>query len=61
MPNYVVNDTQLTVYLIFTLLSILISALFYCAYQHCLGLSQKDHQTFTKFYIEVARTNPQSG
>lgn len=39
MPNYEVNDTQLIIYLVFTILSIMISALFYCIYQHYFDLA----------------------
>ena len=36
MEKYLVEDSQLTIYLVFTLLSLVVSLVVYCSYQHCM-------------------------
>lgn len=51
--DYPVDNHQLTIYLVFTCLSIVASLIVYFAYQHCLGLAEKDHQEYLQFFIDV--------
>jgi hypothetical protein len=50
MATHPVEEPQLTLYLVFTLLSIAISTVTYCLYQHGLDLADQDHARYIKFY-----------
>ena len=54
MSNYPIDDTQLAIYLTFTLLSIVVSTCFYCVYQHFNTLAEEDFSRLTNFYVSVA-------
>lgn len=60
MSQFEVNSTQLVVYLVFTLLSIVVSISFYCAYQHCFDLSEKDYRQYTAFYMNLGRRSEET-
>lgn len=42
MSDFPVDDTQIVIYLTFTFLSIAISIIVFCVYQHGLNLSEGD-------------------
>jgi len=54
MPKYPIDDTELTIYLIFTLLSIVVSICVYFIYQHFNTLAEDDFCRVTNFYVSVA-------
>lgn len=51
--EFYVDDGQLTIYLVFTFLSILVSLVGYCIYQHTGKMATRDYHRYLKFYIEV--------
>lgn len=55
MAAYPVSDTQVAVYLSFTFLSILVSIMVYCLYQHGFNLAGTDIRSYTSFYISITR------
>jgi hypothetical protein len=54
MGDYSVNEGQLALYFIFTVLSLIASLLLYFSYQHCSGLADRDHQQHIRIYAAIA-------
>lgn len=57
MESQPINNSQLAVYLTFTLLSIAISIVVYCIYQHADNIAEDDVRSYTSFYISVCKEN----
>lgn len=53
MSDFPVNNTQIAIYLTFTFLSIAISIVSYCVYQHGFNLSEGDCNSYNCFYKNV--------
>ena len=55
MAPYPVNDSQLAVYLTFTFLSIVVSIVVYCVYQHSCSFKTLDVDSYISFYVSVSK------
>jgi len=54
MGDFPVDNSELALYFVFTLLSILVSLIIYCYYQHFSPLSVKDHQERLNIFVAIA-------
>lgn len=60
MGTFPVDDSQLALYLAFTFLSLAVSIVAYCAYNHLFKLGDPDYADYVQVFAKVSKTNENS-